>query len=131
MGAKASKTDELAWLLNKSEPCLSLEIGAVSYFSSLLILLLYSFVLCIIVSPELPPSEKSDHSRIEIALYMHWHRWPSSLGPSLSHPWGLRCNSQAHWLKWIAQVAFLHEHGRDKNNALDEETFEREASATR
>eukprot|EP00435_Cladocopium_sp_Y103_P058900 s1489_g20.t2 len=28
MGAKASKTDELAWLLNKSEPCLSLEIGA-------------------------------------------------------------------------------------------------------
>lgn len=24
MGAKASKTDELAWLLNKSEPCLNL-----------------------------------------------------------------------------------------------------------
>ena len=29
------------------------------------------------------------------------------------------------------QVAFLHEHGSDTNNALDEETFEKEASETR
>ena len=29
-----------------------------------------------------------------------------------------------------SEVGFLHEHGRDANNALDEATFEREASET-
>lgn len=40
--------------------------------------------------------------------------------------------SKTDELTWLLNksVAFLHEHGRDKNNALDEETFEREASAT-
>jgi len=35
-------------------------------------------------------------------------------------------------LAWLLNksVAFLHEHGRDTNNALDDETFEKEASAT-
>ena len=57
---------------------ISLEIGAVSSFSSLLLL---SFVSLIIVGPELPPSEKSWHSRT-LAL-ITWSKLVTSLGSRL------------------------------------------------